>query len=53
MTQDTQSFNFLTLNIILISLVVLVIFTYLVMLIRKRWKKNFMHDAQDDRTSKK
>ncbi|HXX63385.1 MAG TPA: hypothetical protein VEO56_06260 [Bacteroidota bacterium] len=53
MTQDSQSFDFLTLNIILIGLVVLVIFGYLVMLIRKRWKKNFLHDAEDTRQSKK
>ena len=53
MLQDSQSFDFLTLNIILISVVVLVIFGYLVMLIRKRWKKNFLHDAEDNRAAKK
>ncbi|HUI64182.1 MAG TPA: hypothetical protein VL126_05040 [Bacteroidota bacterium] len=53
MIQDSQSFDFLTLNIILIGLVVLVIFGYLVMLIRKRWKKNFLHDADENRPSKK
>lgn len=39
--------NFLGLNIILIGIVALVIFGYLILLIRKRWKKNFLHDVDD------
>jgi len=53
MPQDSQSVDFLGLNIILISVVALVIFGYLVMLIRKRWKKNFLHDAEDTKDEKK
>jgi hypothetical protein len=44
--------NFLGLNIVLIGVVALVIFGYLVMLIRKRWKKNFLHEV-DDKQAKK
>ena len=47
MQQDPQSVNFLGLNFILIGVVALVIFGYLVLLIRKRWKKNFLHDMDD------
>ncbi|MEW6511566.1 MAG: hypothetical protein AB1428_11490 [Bacteroidota bacterium] len=47
MQQDPQSVNFLGLNFILIGVVALVIFGYLVLLIRKRWKKNFLHDVDD------
>ena len=45
--QDSQSVNFLGLNIILIGVVALVIFGYLVLLIRKRWKQNFLHRVED------
>jgi len=47
MTQQSEGVNFIGLNIILISVVALVIFAYLVMLIRKRWKKGFLHDAEE------
>ena len=53
MNQDSQGVNFIGLNIILISVVALAIFAYLVMLIRKRWKKNFLHDAEDTKDEKK
>lgn len=52
MYQDPQSISFLTLNFVLIGGVALVIFAYLVMLIRKRWKKNFLHDVDDDKGKK-
>ena len=39
--------DFLGLNIILIGIVALVIFGYLILLIRKRWKKNFLHDVDE------
>ena len=42
--QETQ--NFLGLNFIIIGGVALIIFGYLVMLIRKRWKQNFLHSQQ-------
>jgi hypothetical protein len=46
MTQQSEGVNFIGLNIILIGVVALAIFAYLVMLIRKRWKKGFLHDAE-------
>jgi hypothetical protein len=45
MTQQSEGVNFIGANIILISVVALAIFAYLVMLIRKRWKKGFLHDV--------
>jgi hypothetical protein len=47
MNQNPEGVNFIGLNIILISVVALAIFAYLVMLIRKRWKKGFLHDAEE------
>ena len=44
--QDPEGVSYIGLNIIVISVVALAIFAYLVMLIRKRWKKGFLHDAQ-------
>ena len=49
MVQESPGISFLTLNFVLIGVVALVIFAYLVMLIRKRWKKNFLHDVDDDK----
>lgn len=46
MSQNPEGVNFIGLNIILIGVVALAIFAYLVMLIRKRWKKGFLHDSQ-------
>ena len=48
MQQDSQSVSFLGLNFILIGAVARVIFAYLVLLIRKRWKKNFLHDVDEE-----
>lgn len=35
--------NFLGLNLVLIGMVILAIFGYLIMLMRKRWRHNFLH----------
>lgn len=53
MNQNPEGVNFIGLNIILISVVALAIFAYLVMLIRKRWKKGFLHDAVKEPKDKK
>jgi hypothetical protein len=53
MDQESQGVNFIGLNIILIGVVALVIFAYLVMLIRKRWKKGFLHDVEGGPKEKK
>lgn len=44
--EEPQSVSFLQQNLLLISIVGLAIFGYLVLIIRKRWKKNFLHDKQ-------
>jgi len=43
MGTDSNSVTFLGLNLLLIGGVLLLIFVYLVLLIRKRWKANFLH----------
>jgi hypothetical protein len=40
---ETESISFLGMNFLLIAGVGLLIFTYFVLLIRKRWKENFLH----------
>jgi Mn2+/Fe2+ NRAMP family transporter len=45
--QDPQNINFIQENLVLIGVVVLGIFVYLVMLIRKRWKQNFLHSSTE------
>lgn len=46
---DTAVVEFLRSNLILIGIVLLVIFGYLVMLVRKRWRQGFLHtDGKDD-----
>ncbi|HTR98825.1 MAG TPA: hypothetical protein VML00_03685 [Bacteroidota bacterium] len=50
MNPDSQ---FIGLNFIVLAGVALVIFAYLVMLIRKRWKKGFLHDADTGPKEKK
>lgn len=42
--QEPQAVNFLQENLILIGVAAIVIFGYLVLLIRKRWKRGFRHD---------
>ncbi len=46
--QDQESVNFIGLNLIVIAVVALAIFTYLVLLIRKRWRQNFLHETKKD-----
>jgi hypothetical protein len=43
--QDPQSINFLGMNIIIVGVFVLAAFIYLVIMIRKRWKRDFLHEA--------
>jgi hypothetical protein len=44
--QDPQSINFLGLNIIFVGIFVLAAFAYLIILIRKRWKRDFIHEPE-------
>lgn len=43
---EPDSVTFLGLNLLLIAGVGLLIFIYLVLLIRKRWKANFLHPLE-------
>jgi hypothetical protein len=43
--QDPQSINFLGMNIIIVGVFVLAAFVYMVIMIRKRWKRGFLHEA--------
>lgn len=45
--QDNESVKFVGQNLIVICVVLLLIFGYLVMLIRKRWKQGFLHRVDD------
>jgi hypothetical protein len=42
---DSETVQFVGLNIIVIVVVLLFLFAYLVLLIRKRWKANFLHPS--------
>jgi hypothetical protein len=46
---DQPLSEFLKQNLILIGVVFLVIFAYLVLLIRKRWKRGFLHTPPDNK----
>ncbi len=52
MQQDAESTNFVLQNILVIAVVGLAIFGYLVLLIRKRWKQNFLHTPDDKQKEK-
>jgi hypothetical protein len=42
----SDSMSFIWQNVLLISAVFLIIFIYLVLIIRKRWKQNFLHVSE-------
>ena len=44
--QTTDGVDFLGKNILAISAIVLVMFVYVIFLIRKRWRRNFLHDNE-------
>jgi hypothetical protein len=47
MQHDSDTTSAILTNVLLIAVVGLVIFFYLLILIRKRWKKGFLHDVGD------
>ena len=49
----TDSMSFIWLNVLLISAVFLIIFIYLVLIIRKRWKQNFLHVGEIEKEKQK
>jgi hypothetical protein len=48
-----DSMSFIWQNVLLISAVFLVIFIYLVLIIRKRWKQNFLHVSEIEKEKQK
>ncbi len=48
--QDQGTVSFLSMNIILLGIIGIVVFGYFLLLIRKRWQQNFLH--QGDRKKK-
>lgn len=53
MIQSPEGVDFLGLNFIAIGGIGLLIFVYLVLLIRKRWKQNFLHETPPKDSSQK
>jgi hypothetical protein len=51
-TSTTDGLSFLTLNLLLIAGVFLLIFVYFLFLIRKRWKRGFLHHVDDKKKEK-
>lgn len=47
-TQDPQTVSFLQENLLLIGIISFVIFGYLLLLIKKRWKRGFRHDDESN-----
>jgi hypothetical protein len=48
-----DSMSFIWQNVLLISAVFLVVFIYLVLIIRKRWKQNFLHVSEIEKEKQK
>lgn len=48
--QDPQNVNFLGLNIVILGVFVLVVFGYLLVIIRKRWKTGFLHKGDKNKS---
>ncbi len=51
--QGPEAVSFLQENLLLIGVIAVIIFGYLLLLIRKRWKKGFRHDASSKSGSPK
>jgi hypothetical protein len=51
MEGTNEGVTFLGLNIIVIGAIGLLIFGYLVLLIRKRWRENFLHKVEEKKPS--
>lgn len=44
--QSNEGIDFIGQNLIAIGIIGLLMFVYLVFLIRKRWRKGFLHDSE-------
>ncbi len=49
--QSQEGLDFIAQNILAIGIIALLMFVYLVFLVRKRWRKGFLHDT-DKKTEK-
>ena len=49
---ESEGFSFLGLNLLIIAGVGLLIFVYLLLLIRKRWKQGFLHTSELEKEKK-
>lgn len=49
--QTPEDVSFLNLNVLLIGVVGLLVFAYLVMIIRRRWRSKFLHERKKDENS--
>jgi hypothetical protein len=49
----SDSMSFVWQNVLLIAAVFLIIFIYLVLIIRKRWKQNFLHVSEIEKERQK
>lgn len=45
--QDPQNVGFLNLNVVLIGIVAIIVFGYLLSIVRKRWRKKFLHEGKE------
>jgi hypothetical protein len=50
---ESESVSFLGLNFIVIGVLLLAIFTFFVLLTRKRWKAGFLHNVEPKKEEKK
>lgn len=51
--QDQGTVSFLSMNIILLGIIGIVVFGYFLLLIRKRWRQNFLHHGDRKKRNEK
>lgn len=49
--QDQDTYTFWGMNLFLLLIIGIAVFGYFLLLIRKRWQKNFLHDSDKDGSS--
>ncbi len=45
---DQDTYSFWSMNLFLLLIVGIIVFGYFLLLIRKRWRKNFLHESDQD-----
>ena len=51
--QDQGTYSFWSMNLFLLLIVGVVVFGYFLLLIRKRWQKNFLHESDKGKPDEK